>query len=174
MKGRWLIAREARINHQIRAREVRIIGADGAQLGVMTLYEALKLAESQALDLVEVAAEAQPPVCRVMDYGKFRYLQKKKAHGAKKKQTFVAIKEVKMGSRTDPHDLMYKVRNIRRFIERGQRVKVSVFFRGREITHPELGKEMLSGVLSQVHDIAKLDVPPRMEGRNMSMLITPK
>lgn len=138
----------------------------------MALHEALRLAETQGLDLVEVAAEAQPPVCRVMDYGKFRYLQKKKAHGAKK--TIAAIKEVKMGSRTDPHDLLHKVRNIRRFIEEGQRVKVSVFFRGREITHPELGRVMLSGVLDQVRDIAKLDIAPRLEGRNMAMLLTPK
>lgn len=151
-----------------------MIGPQGDQLGIMPLHEALRLVETQGLDLVEVAPEAQPPVCRIMDYGKYRYLQKKKSHGAKKKQTYVAVKEVKMGSRTDPHDLLYKVRNIRRFIERGQRVKVSVFFRGREITHPELGKHMLNGVLNQVLDIAKLDVAPRLEGRNMAMLLTPK
>jgi translation initiation factor IF-3 len=140
----------------------------------MTLQEALKMVESQGIDLVEVAPDAQPPVCRMMDYGKFRYLQRKKSQGAKKKQTFVAVKEVKMGSRTDRHDLLYKVRNIRRFIERGQRVKVSVFFRGREITHPELGKQMLDGVLNQVQDIAKLDIAARLEGRSMAMLLTPK
>lgn len=143
-------------------------------MGVMPLHEALKMVEGQGLDLVEVAPEAQPPVCRMMDYGKFRYLQKKKSHGAKKRQTFVTVKEVKMGSRTDRHDLVYKVRNIRRFIERGQRVKVSVFFRGREITHPELGREMLGGVLVQVQDIAKLDIAPKLEGRSMAMLLTPK
>ena len=140
----------------------------------MPLHEALKLSESQGLDLVEVAPEGQPPVCRVLDYGKFRYLQRKKSQGAKKKQTFVTVKEVKMGSRTDPHDLIYKVKNIRRFIERGQRVKVSVFFRGREITHSELGRERLEGVFHQVEDIAKLDIPPRLEGRNMAILLTPK
>lgn len=143
-------------------------------MGVMPLHEALRMVESQGLDLVEVAPEAQPPVCRMMDYGKFRYLQKKKAQGTKKKQTFVTVKEVKMGSRTDRHDLIYKVRNIRRFIERGQRVKVSVFFRGREITHPELGRAMLNGVLGQVQDIAKVDITPRLEGRSMAMLLTPK
>ncbi|MBI2087471.1 MAG: translation initiation factor IF-3 [Deltaproteobacteria bacterium] len=169
-----MASKEARINQQIRAREVRVIGPQGDQLGIMPLHEALRLVETQGLDLVEVAPEAQPPVCRIMDYGKYRYLQKKKSHGAKKKQTYVAVKEVKMGSRTDPHDLLYKVRNIRRFIERGQRVKVSVFFRGREITHPELGRHMLNGVLNQVLDIAKLDVAPRLEGRNMAMLLTPK
>jgi len=140
----------------------------------MPLHEALKIAETHGLDLVEVAPEAHPPVCRILDYGKYRYLQKKKAQGAKKKQTLVTVKEVKMGSRTDPHDLVHKVRNIRHFIEKGQRVKVSVFFRGREITHPQLGQEMLHGVLAQILDIAKLDTPPRLEGRNLSMLITPK
>ena len=140
----------------------------------MPLHEALKMVEVQELDLVEVAPEAQPPVCRMMDYGKFRYQQRKKSQGTKKKQTFVAVKEVKMGSRTDRHDLIYKVRNIRRFIEKGHRVKVSVFFRGREITHPDLGKRMLDGVLTQVLDIAKLDISARLEGRSMSMLLTPK
>ena len=154
-------------------REVRVIGAQGEQLGVLPLHEALRLVEAQGLDLVEVAPEAQPPVCRMMDYGKFRYQQKKKTHGAKK-HTVVEIKEVKMGSRTDPHDVVHKVRNIRQFIERGQRVKVSVFFRGREITHPELGRQMLRGVVDQVLDIAKLDIEPRLEGRSMAMLLTPK
>jgi translation initiation factor IF-3 len=150
-----------------------VIGPKGEQFGVMALHEALKQVEAQELDLVEVAPDAQPPVCRMMDYGKFRYEQKKKSHGPKKQSVF-EIKEVKMGSRTDPHDVEHKVRNIRQFIERGQRVKVSVFFRGREITHPELGKQMLSGVVVQVQDIAKVDIEPRLEGRNMAMLLTPK
>ncbi|MGH7835790.1 MAG: translation initiation factor IF-3 [Candidatus Binatia bacterium] len=168
------MVKDLRINNRIRAREVRVIGADGGQLGVMLLENALKLADSQGFDLVEVAPEAQPPVCRVLDYGKFRYLQKKKEQDARKKQTFVSVKEVKVGSRTDPHDIIFKVRHIRRFLENGERVKVSVFFRGREITHPELGKEMLNGVLAQVQDIAKVDVPPRLEGRNMAMFLSPK
>ncbi|MEE9550186.1 MAG: translation initiation factor IF-3 [Candidatus Binatia bacterium] len=169
-----MAVKQARINHQIRTNEVRVIGSEGDQLGVMSLREALSLVEKQDLDLVEVAPEAQPPVCRIMDYGKYRYLEKKKAHGAKKKQSFVTVKEVKVRARTDTHDLVYKIRNIRRFIERGQRVRVSVFFRGREITHPELGKQMLNGVLMQVQDIAKPDISPRMEGRSMAMLLTPK
>lgn len=139
----------------------------------MALYEALKQVEALELDLVEVAPEAQPPVCRMMDYGKFRYEQKKKSHGPKK-HTVVEIKEVKMGSRTDQHDVVHKVKSIRQFIGRGQRVKVSVFFRGREITHPELGRKMLTGVIEQVQDIAKLDIAPRLEGRSMAMLLTPK
>jgi translation initiation factor IF-3 len=139
----------------------------------MALYEALKQVEALELDLVEVAPEGQPPVCRMMDYGKFRYEQKKKSHGPKK-HTIVEIKEVKMGSRTDQHDVAHKVKSIRQFIGRGQRVKVSVFFRGREITHPELGRKMLTGVVDQVQDVAKVDIPPRLEGRNMAMLLTPK
>jgi translation initiation factor IF-3 len=139
----------------------------------MPLYEALKRVEAEEMDLVEVAPDAQPPVCRMMDYGKFRYEQKKKSHGPKKHSVF-EIKEVKMGSRTDPHDVEHKVRNIRQFIGRGQRVKVSVFFRGREITHPELGRQMLSGVVVQLQDIAKVDIEPRLEGRSMAMLLTPK
>jgi translation initiation factor IF-3 len=139
----------------------------------MPLHEALKRVESEGLDLVEVAPDAQPPVCRIMDYGRFRYQQKKKSQGAKK-HSVTDVKEVKMGSRTDAHDITFKVRNIRRFIEKGQRVKVSVFFRGREITHPELGKQLLSGIVEQIQDIAKVDIEPRLEGRNMAMLLTPK
>ena len=152
---------------------MRVIGPQGDQLGVMPLHEALKRVETEGLDLVEVAPDAQPPVCRIMDYGKFRYEQKKKSHGTKK-HSVMDIKEVKMGSRTDPHDVTFKVRNIRRFIEKGQRVKVSVFFRGREITHPELGKQMLVGVVEQIQDIAKVEIEPRLEGRSMAMLLTPK
>ncbi len=140
----------------------------------MPLHEALGIAEQRELDLVEVAPDAQPPVCRLLDYGKFRYLEKKKTQEAKRKATFVAVKEVKMGARTNVHDLEFKVRNIRRFLEKGQRVKVSVFFRGREITHPELGRAMLNGVFDEVQDMAKLDVSPKLEGRSMAMLLTPK
>ena len=127
---------------------MRVIGPKGEQIGVIPLHEALKQVEVLELDLVEVAPDAQPPVCRMMDYGKFRYEQKKKSHSTGK-HTVVEIKEVKMGSRTDAHDVEHKVRNIRQFIEKGQRVKVSVFFRGREITHPELGRRMLLGVVEQ-------------------------
>ena len=136
------------------------------------MHEALKQVETLDLDLVEVAPDAQPPVCRMMDYGKFRYEQKKKQQGPKK--TVVEIKEVKMGSRTDAHDIEHKVKNIRKFIDEGQRVKVSVFFRGREITHPELGRHLLTGVVELVQDVAKVDIQPRLEGRNMAMLLTPK
>jgi len=140
----------------------------------MPLGEALRLAESKELDLVEVSPTATPPVCRIMDYGKFRYLQKKKVQESRKNQTQVLVKEVKLGSRTSEHDLDFKVNHIRRFLEKKQRVKVSVLFRGREITHPEIGREMLDKVVDKVQDIGSLDGQARMEGRNMSVLVVPR
>jgi translation initiation factor IF-3 len=138
------------------------------------LVEALRLADSKELDLVEVSPAAAPPVCRIMDYGKFRYQQKKKVQESRKHQTQVLVKEVKLGSRTGEHDIEVKVSHIRRFLEKKQRVKVSVFFRGREITHPELGKEMLGKVFERVQDLGLLEVQARLEGRNMSMLVVPR
>ncbi len=151
-----------------------MIEADGKQSGIMPLGEALRLAEGKELDLVEVSPTATPPVCRIMDYGKFRYLQKKKVQESRKNQTQVLVKEVKLGSRTSEHDLDFKVNHIRRFLEKKQRVKVSVLFRGREITHPEIGREMLDKVVDKVQDIGSLDGQARMEGRNMSVLVVPR
>jgi translation initiation factor IF-3 len=162
-----------RINQQIRAREVRLIDVDGTQ-NVIPLTRALEIANQRGLDLVEVAATAVPPVCRIMDYGKYRYMQRKKAAESKKKATRVVVKEVKLGSQTDDHDVAFKVNHIRRFLEDGMRVKVSVFFRGRAITHPEKGKEMLDLVMSKIDDVAAQEVRPRLEGRNMSMMVVPK
>jgi translation initiation factor IF-3 len=138
------------------------------------LHKALEIAVQRELDLVEVAPTAAPPVCRVMDYGKFRYTQRKKQSESKKKSTRVQVKEVKLGSRTDEHDVDFKVSHIRRFLSEGMRVKVSVFFRGREITHPEKGKEMLDHVFEKVQDVASLETSPRLEGRNMSMMVVPR
>ncbi len=151
-----------------------MIEADGKQSGVMSLSEALRLAESKELDLVEVSPTATPPVCRIMDYGKFRYLQKKKVQESRKHQTQVLVKEVKLGSRTSDHDIDFKVNHIRRFLEKKQRVKVSVLFRGREITHPEIGKELLDKVVEKVQDIGALEGQARLEGRNMSLLMVPR
>lgn len=153
---------------------MRLIGFAGEQLGVVRLEEALKVAEEKDLDLVEIAAAADPPVCRVMDYGKFRYEKKKKQQESNKKQVYVTVKEVKMGARTDQHDVNFKVSHIRKFLERGQRVKVSVFFRGRSITHPELGREMLLKVFEKVKDLSNMEANPRMEGRHMSILLQPR
>ena len=162
------------MNNQIRAREIRVIGADGSQLGVMTPQDALRLAQQKELDLVEVAASANPPVCRIMDYGKYRYTQKKKAQESRKKSTAVILKEVKVGSMTSVHDVDFKVGHIRDFLGEGHRVKVSVFFRGRSITHPELGRAMLDKIAEKVSDIATVEQPPRMEGRSMSMMLIAK
>ena len=162
------------MNNHIRAREVRVIGADGAQLGVIAVSEALRLAQQKELDLVEVAPTANPPVCRIMDYGKFRYAQKKKAQESRKKSAATVLKEVKVGSQTSVHDVDFKVGHIRTFIGDGHRVKVTVFFRGRAITHPELGRAMLEKVAEKVNDVAVVEQSPRLEGRNMSMMLVGK
>lgn len=153
---------------------MRVIDDDGAQLGVMTPQEAQRVADSKELDLVEVAPTAQPPVCRIMDYGKFRYSQKKKAQESRKKNAASQLKEVKLGSQTGIHDVEFKVGHIREFIGEGHRVKVTVFFRGRQITHPELGRAMLERIAEMVNEIAGVEQSPRMEGRSMSMMLVGK
>jgi translation initiation factor IF-3 len=151
---------------------VRVIDADGTQVGVLPIRDAIKVAEGRGLDLVEVAPTARPPVCRVTDFDKYRYAQKKKAHDSKKHAA--GIKEVKMGARAATHDVDFKIKHIRRFVEEGQRVKLSVSFRGREITHPELGRKLITRILEQVQDIAAPEGGARLEGRNMSVLLTPR
>ena len=151
-----------------------MIDEDGAQLGIMPPTQALMLAEEKGLDLVEIAATANPPVCRVMDYGKFRYAQKKKAQESRKKSAATVLKEVKVGSQTSTHDVDFKLGHIRGFLGEGHRVKVSVFFRGRSITHPELGKAMLDRIAEKLGDIATVEQQPRMEGRSMSMMLIAK
>jgi translation initiation factor IF-3 len=162
------------VNNQIRVPEVRVIDVDGRQVGILSTREAIRVAESRGLDLVEVAPTAQPPVCRVTDFDKYRYAQKKKTHDSKRHATATAIEEVKMGARTEKHDVEFKIKHIRRFVGEGQRVKLSISFRGREITHPELGRTLLDSIVAQVQDIAQADGLPRMEGRNMSILLTPR
>lgn len=162
-----------RINRRIRASQVRLIDAEGKQLGVIAIQEALKTADDAGLDIVEVSPEADPPVCRLMDYGKYKYQMSKKAHEAKKKQTVVHVKEVKMRTKTEEHDFQFKVRNIRRFLAGGDKVKVGIFFRGREITHARLGEDMLNRVAEVVKDIGVIEQRPRLEGRNMTMLLGP-
>ncbi len=158
-----------------------MIDEDGKALGIMPLAEALALADGRDLDLVEVAAAANPPVCRLMDYGKYLYIQKKRAQESRKKaqegkrrHAAVTLKDVKLGSLSGDHDVAFKVEHIRRFLEKGQRVRVSVFFRGRQITHPELGTQMLRRVAEKVQDIGTLESEPKLEGRYMSMLVTPR
>ena len=139
----------------------------------MTSTEALTMAEDAGLDLVEVSPSAKPPVCRIMDYGKYKYLMSKKAHEAKKKQTVIHVKEVKLRVKTEEHDFKFKLRNARRFLEHGDKVKVGIFFRGREITHKELGMAMLKRVEEEIKDIAVVEHAPKMEGRSMMMIVSP-
>jgi len=150
-----------------------VIGAEGEQLGVMTPDDALRRAQEAGLDLVEVAPTSQPPVCRIMDYGRYKYEQKKKANKGKAKSHSATLKEVKVRPRTDEHDLAFKLRNARKFLMEGDKVKVTLMFRGREMVHRHLGYEQLDVVKERLADIAKVENPPRMEGRFLSMILVP-
>ena len=158
----------------IRVREVSLIGNDGEQLGVFPTQEALKMAEEKDQDLVEVAPNSSPPVCRIMDYGKFKYQQSKRAHEAKKKQKIIHVKEVKLRPNTDRHDYDFKLRNAFRFLESGDKVKVLVFFRGREIVHRENGQKLLVRVTETLEDIAVVEQEAKQEGRTLCMIFAPK
>jgi len=164
---------EVNINRAIRAREVRVIDDEGGQLGVMSLIEALAAAEERGLDLVEVSPTAVPPVCRIMDFGKYKYQQSKRAAEAKKKTARVELKEVKMRPKTEEHDFQVKVRNARRFLEEGNKVKVTVMFRGREVTHPEFGRRLMEKVVEELKDIAQAESSPSMSGRFLTMVVAP-
>jgi translation initiation factor IF-3 len=155
-------------------KEVRVISADGEQLGILDTREAIKKAEEAGLDLVEVAPTAKPPVCRIMDFGKYKYEMAKKAHDSRKHQTVILVKEIKLRPRTDDHDVQFKTNNIKRFLEEGNKVKVSVMFRGREMAHTMHGRAVLERIVADLQDGAVIEQPPRMEGRNMTMLIGPK
>jgi translation initiation factor IF-3 len=155
----------------IRAPEIRVIGDDGEQLGVLTPEDAIRRAEDVGLDLVEVAPAAKPPVCRIMDYGKYKYEQKKKA--GKGKGHAASLKEVKLRPRTDQHDLDFKLKNARRFLMDGDKVKVTVMYRGREMVHREIGRKQLDKVVELLGPIAAVENPPRMEGRFLSMILVP-
>ena len=163
---------EVRVNERIRAREVRLIDADGGQMGVVTIKEALDLSEQRGVDLVEVAPNANPPVCRLMDYGKYKYELKKQA--AAKKQKSQTVKEIKFRPNIGDHDLDVKVNHIREFLEDDNKTKIRIFFRGREIVHPELGKKLADKILERVSDLGGVDSPPKMEGKNLIMVITPR
>ncbi len=162
------------MNGQIRFSPVRVIGDTGDQLGVMPVEEALNAAAERGLDLVEVAPTARPPVVKIMDYGKFRYEEDKAAKAAKKKQHVIHMKEVKFRPGISQHDFDFKVRHARSFIEDGNKVKLTMMFRGRQVTHPELGQEVLARVLEELQDIAKVEAQPKLEGRNMTMVLAQK
>ena len=163
-----------RINEEIRVREVRVTTAEGEQLGIMQVRDALQMAIEQNLDLVEVAPTARPPVCRLMDYGKFKYEQQKRDKEAKKKQKIVTIKEVKLRPNIEDHDFDVKKKNALRFLEDGDKVKVTIMFRGRELSHPELGRVLLVRMAKELADIANVERDPKLEGKNMIMILNPK
>ncbi|MBI3182249.1 MAG: translation initiation factor IF-3 [Myxococcales bacterium] len=167
------MARDQRTNRRIRAREVRVVGPQGEQLGVLTIEAALATAGDQGLDLVEVNPMAKPPVCKIMDYGKFKYEEKKRASEAKKKQVVVKLKEVKLRPKTEEHDYEFKVRNVKHFLEEGNKAKVTIMFRGREITHRELGQAILDDIVQDVKELGVVEQSARMEGRQMYMILAP-
>lgn len=163
-----------RINEEIRAREVRVIGSDGEQLGIMSGREAQQLAYEKHLDLVEIAPTAKPPVCRIMDYGKYRYEQQKREKESRKKQKTFDIKEVKLRPGIEEHDFNVKFKNAVRFLEDGDKVKVTIMFRGRELSRPELGEVLLNKMAAQLKEMAVVERQPKLEGKNMIMIVAPK
>jgi translation initiation factor IF-3 len=167
-------SKEARRNDDITAPQVRVIDAEGEQAGVMGIRQALAMAEESGLDLVEIAPNGEPPVCRIMDYGKFKFEQAKKASVAKKKQKNVQVKEVKFRPGTEEADYQVKLRNVRRFLEEGDKVKLTLRFRGREMAHKELGAQMLKRIETELAEEITVEQFPRLEGRQMVMMIAPK
>jgi translation initiation factor IF-3 len=157
----------------IRRPEVRVINPDGQQLGIYPIRQALAIALELGLDLVEINPKAEPPVCRIMDFGKFKYEQKKQVNAAKKKQKVIEVKEVKMRPKTDTHDFEFKIKHVRRFIEEGNKAKLTIRFRGREMAHPEIAAQQLDKVVEAVKDIAIIEQPYKMEGRTMTMILAP-
>jgi translation initiation factor IF-3 len=178
MKGRprgpVVVEPKVRVNQRIRAAKLRVISPDGEQLGILDLAEALAKSEEFGLDLVEVAPNVDPPVCKIMDYGKFRYEESKKEHERKKKQATVVLKEIKLRPKTEEHDLDYKVKRLKRFIADNCKVKVTVMFRGREITHPEQARLLIDRVLDLVGDEVQVEQSAKFEGRNMTLVLAPK
>ena len=166
--------KETRLNEQIRVPEVRLIGADGQQVGVVPIATAMQMAEEAGMDLVEISPNVTPPVCRVMNYGKFQYEESKRKHAAKKKQKQIQIKEVKFRPGTDVGDYQVKLRNLIRFLEDGDKAKVSLRFRGREIAHQELGMQMLKRIEIDLEPYSVVEQFPKMEGKQMSMMLAPK
>lgn len=162
-----------RVNQQIRVREVRVIDEEGQQLGIFPTHEALRLAYERSLDLVEVAPNAIPPVCRFLDYGKFQYERQKKEREARRAQKIIEVKEIRLRPRTGEHDLDTKVRHALEFLDEGSKVKVAVRFRGREITHPEIAREQLEEFVAKVGSAAVVEAQPSMEGKNLFLLLSP-
>jgi translation initiation factor IF-3 len=165
---------DLRVNHRIRIKEVRLINAEGQQIGIMPTFEAMKMAEEQGLDLVEISPTSRPPVCKLMDYGKYKYESEKAAKEAKKKQHVVITKEIKIRPKIDPHDLMIKTKHINEFLAEGCKVRVTIMYRGREMAHQEFGRNILDRIVVEMADTAVLEQAPKMEGMNLSLLLSPK
>ena len=163
-----------RINERIRVPEVRVIGEEGEQLGVMDVRDAVRAAREKGLDLVEVAPNADPPVCRIIDFGKYQYEAKKKANEAKKKQVTITVKEVKFRPGTDDHDYDYRMKHAREWLQEGDKVKATIWFRGREMTHRELGARILERLERDLADVGEVEARPRMEGNQMFIILGPK
>jgi translation initiation factor IF-3 len=166
-------SKDQRINEEIRASEVRLIDEDGAQLGVIPIAEALQIARTRDTDLVEVAPNAQPPVCRLMDYGKFLYERSKREREARRAHKQTEVKEIRLRPKTGEHDIAYKIRDARRFLQKGAKVKVRIRFRGREITHPEVASDLLDRIAEELSDVAVVEKAGEMEGRTMLMILAP-
>ena len=162
-----------RVNDRIRAQEIRLIGAEGENVGVVSPAKAMALAEEAGLDLVEISPNATPPVCKIMDFGKYKYETQKRESEARKKQTTIQVKEVKFRPNTDTHDYDVKMRNVVKFLEKGDKVKVTMRFRGREMAHQNLGRELLERVAEDIQELGKVENMPKMEGRQMVMMIGP-
>ncbi|HXF94205.1 MAG TPA: translation initiation factor IF-3 [Nitrospiraceae bacterium] len=163
-----------RVNREIRVREVRVIGPDGEQLGIMPTPDAFRQAQEMGYDLVEVAPTSQPPVCRIMDYGKYKYELSKKEHQSRRHQKSTQVKEIKLRPRTDKHDLEIKIRQIKGFLAEGNKTKVTLMFRGREMANQEMGRAVMNTVIEQLADSGTIEYAPRMEGRSLIMIIAPK
>ncbi|MGI6412301.1 MAG: translation initiation factor IF-3 [Syntrophomonadaceae bacterium] len=168
------MSKDWRINEEIRVKEVRLVSDTGEQLGIMPIHKALELSLEKGLDLVEIAPSAKPPVCRMMDYGKFKFEQSKRDKEARKKQKVISVKEVKMRPNIDENDFQVKARNARKFLSAGDKVKLTIMFKGRQITHPELGERLSIRMAEQLADISNVEKNPRVEGKNMVTIFMPK
>ncbi len=162
------------INEKIRAKEVRLIDEDGTMIGVTSTYEAIKMAREKELDLVEVSPKAVPPVARIMDYGKFKYQTAKRAAEAKKKQTIIQVKEMKLGLKIEEHDLQFKLKHLRDFLSEGDKVKITIMFRGREVLHRDKGEQLAVKVIDALKDVSDVEQRPKFDGRNIIIVFAPK
>lgn len=174
MLGRCRIVKDLRINREIKSATVRVINEEGQPLGIISLDEAIVNAERVGLDLVEVSSNTEPPVCKIMDYGKYRYKQSKKIHDARKSQTVIHVKEIRLRPKTEAHDLQTKIKHIKKFLEQHNKVKISMMFRGREIAFTEIGRKLMDQIKGALADECIMDQEPRLEGRNMVMIVSPK